>query len=106
MQYFDLIFNECKKLNELLTDKFINNELFFIDANISEVSYGLNKNLVIFCYYPERYEYGKIMNLKGVNIRIDYDKERQYSVSELNSFFKNHFKSNSFKRPVRDRQRI
>lgn len=92
MQYFDLIFEECKKLNEILNNAFKNNELFFIDANIAEITYGLDKDAIVFCYYPERYEYGKIMLLKDVALRLSYDKQRQYSISQLYSFFQNNCK--------------
>ncbi|MFO0321359.1 MAG: hypothetical protein ACK504_02915 [Bacteroidota bacterium] len=92
MQYFDLIFDECKKLNEILDKTFRNNELFFIDANIAEITYGLDKDAIVFCYYPERHEYGKIMLLKDVFIRLSFDMQRQYSISQLYSFFQNNFK--------------
>jgi hypothetical protein len=100
MQHFNLIFDECEKLNKSLDSTFIDSDLFFIGANISEISYGLNENAIVFCYYPERYEYGKIMLLKGVLVQLAYDKKRQYSIDELNSFFSNNCEfynvSNSF----------
>lgn len=89
MQYFDLIFNECKKINNALESAFIEKELFFISANISEVVYGLRNDVLIFCYYPERYEHGKIMLLKDVILRFDNDKAREYSLNQLSSFFQN-----------------
>ncbi len=76
-------------MNELLEITFVDNSLFFISANISEISYGLDQNKIIFCYYPDQYEYGKIMNSKGAIIHMNYDRERQYSIRGLNSFFKN-----------------
>jgi hypothetical protein len=89
MQYFDLIFDECKKLNTSLCDVFVEKQLFFISANISEIVYGLDNIVFVFCYYPERYEYGKIMFLKDVRLRIDHDKGREYSLNQLSSFFQN-----------------
>ena len=92
MEYFDLIFNECKKLNDIMESTFVEKELFFISANISEIVYGLDNNAIVFCYYPERYEYGKNMFLKGIKIRVNFQKEREYSINELYSFIKNDFK--------------
>lgn len=92
MQYFDLVFDECKKLNIALESTFKCDDLFFVSANISEIIFGLRNNAILFGYYPERYEYGKTMLLKDVFVRIDFDKQRQYSVNELNSFIKSEFK--------------
>lgn len=103
MEHFDLIFNECEKLNHYLNNTFIDGDLFFIGANISEISYGINENVIIFCYYPERYEYGKTMLLKDVQIQLAHDKKRQYRIDELNSFFSNNCEfydvSNSYVTP-------
>ena len=101
MQYFDLIFDECKKLNVALEDTFEHQNLFFISADISEIIVGLGNNAIVFGYYPERYEYGQIMFLKGISIRMGFNKERQYSVSELDSFIKNNFKAPDMSYPLK-----
>lgn len=101
MKHFDLIFDACKELNALLKGTFINKDLFFREANISEIVYGMDQNSIVFSYYPDKYEYGKIMTLKAVYLRLDFNAERQYSINELGSFFQNQCEyfenSNTFK---------
>jgi len=66
-------------------------EIWFIRASLDQVVYGCNEMEIIFNYSPERYEIGKIMILKGVVVKMDYDDNRMYSISDLLIFFKNKF---------------
>ncbi|RFS17072.1 hypothetical protein [Emticicia sp. C21] len=89
MKYFDLIFDECKRLNDALENTFPSNLKFFMGANLHEIVYGLNNDYIVFCYYPERYDYGRMMLLKDVIIRLNYSGERRYSILEITSFLQN-----------------
>lgn len=89
MKYFNLIFDECKRLNDALEEIFSPNLKFFVGANLHEIIYGLDNDYLVFCYYPERYDYGRIMLLKDVVIRLNYSNERKYSILEITSFLLN-----------------
>ncbi len=90
MKYFDLIIDECKRINEVLIKQ--NDDFYFANASQSRITYGFNLGLLIFRYDPERYEYGSVMVLKGLHIKFNHDTEKEYPVSEALSFLQNNCK--------------
>lgn len=93
MKYFSLIFKTCAHINQELTNKFTEDEIWFLRASLHEIVYGTNEMEIIFNYSPERYNYGKDMILKGIVVKINYDSHRLYSINEIISFCNNKFQN-------------
>jgi hypothetical protein len=84
-----LICSELKALNSTIEEEEnFNQELLLYSASIDEIVYAMDKYQIIFAYFPERYEFGNTMLLKGTYIRLDWDDERRYNTKDLLSFLR------------------
>jgi len=84
MKYFELVHNECIRLNKVLDKRY--RDVYFISSSQTEIIYANNNHNLIFVYAPSQYEYGNTMFLKGLRIRLDCDVEREYSLIQVTSF--------------------
>jgi len=91
MKHFELIVVTCNMINQELMLKFQENEIWFISASIEKIVYGVDEMEIIFLYSPERYEYGQVMILKELIVKMEYDEKRMYSVTDVISFIENNF---------------
>lgn len=87
MKYFDLINNECVRINNALDKEAL--VFYFINGSQNEISYGFNLGILSFIYSPERYEWGKVMVLKGLMVKLNKGEQIEYPVSEVLSFLQN-----------------
>ncbi len=86
MKYFDLIITECTRLNEVIEQHFNQWDLCFVNAGHDNITYGFNKDLLVFCYSTEKYELGKTMVLTGVKVKLAHDLHRTYPISQVVAF--------------------
>lgn len=91
MIYFDLVFDEAKKINIALNDLIETDQIWFVSASLEKIVYATNEAEIIFNYNPNRYEFGKYMSLKGLIYRFNHEKERQYSIADVISFIESGF---------------
>lgn len=86
MKYFDLIITECKRLNEAIEKHFNHWDIYFVSAGHDNISYGFNKDLLVFRYSTERYHLGKTMLLTGVAVKLGHDSQKTYPISQVIAF--------------------
>jgi hypothetical protein len=92
MKYFNLVLESCLSINQELTFKFKDKDICFLRASLEEIAYRFDNMEIIFNYSPERYDYGKIMLLKDIMVKIDCNSSRMYSINEVISFCRNSFR--------------
>jgi hypothetical protein len=86
MKYFDLIYNECLRINKVLNSRY--KSFSFLESSLNKIVYENEGHILIFGYYPERYEYGKVMYLKGLMIQ-GVNMSVECSLVQVVSFFLN-----------------
>ncbi|MBA6156663.1 hypothetical protein H3Z83_09070 [Tenacibaculum sp. S7007] len=86
MKYFDLIYDECLRINKILDSRY--KSFSFLESSLYKIIYENEDHMLIFGYYPERYEYGKSMFLKGLMIQTA-NMNVESSLVQIVSFFKN-----------------
>ena len=57
------------------------------------IVYGNKNDRLTFIYAPSRYDYGKIMILRGIKVCLSHDVKREYSIVQIASFIQNECKS-------------
>lgn len=85
----ELIFTEIKTINKIIEEENLTQKLTFSSASVNEFIYAMKGYQIIFEYYPDRYEFGKSMVLKGTSIRLNFDVKRNYDSIELLRFITN-----------------
>jgi hypothetical protein len=88
MKYFEQIYQECTEINKRLENYFPSSDIYFFSAAIEEIIYVIDKNVLIFGYYKERFETENLMYLKGLRVKF-FGTQNRYPVSQLLSFFDN-----------------
>lgn len=86
MNNFKIIYNECLKINRVLDLRY--KTFSFLESSLHKIVYQNEDHILTFGYYPERYEYGKTMNLKGLMISTS-NMNTDFSVVLIASFLKN-----------------
>jgi hypothetical protein len=80
----DLVFEECKYINDVFGELFDRYHLLLNEASIEEITFSSDPDFsLVFYYYPERYEYGEIMLNKGVKLQLGNDRTRRYSIKDI-----------------------
>lgn len=79
----DLVFEECKYINDVFGELFARYHLLLNEASIEEITFYCPDFSLVFCYYPDRYEYGEIMLNKGVKLQLGNDGTRRYSIKDI-----------------------
>ncbi len=87
MKYFEMIYNECLRINKILDSRY--KTFSFLESSLSKIVYQNEDHMLIFGYYPERYEYGKTMDLKGMMMINTNNMNIEFSLVQIVSFFKN-----------------
>lgn len=86
MNYFNMIYDECVRINSAIERRYTT--FYFLESSLHQIVYQNEGDTLTFGYYPERYECGKTMDLKGLMISTR-NMSMAYSVVHIVSFFKN-----------------